>query len=237
VIDLDYEVEPRRVNASAPTSTQNPGKENQVNDTIIAPTDERSHTYVEPDGGLTDLRVRIEGKSPLLMHNLGPRAQQALIDRDNKVTKTGREPRDAQAEFEDALYLTDDGGYGFPSYGLKGAIVAASFRFGGEKNGMKAKGAIIMEPGDSNGYIPVVTPVAPRMRIDNVSLPTGKQVRYRPEFGVWSIEFSASLYTKVVTVDQFMHWLTLAGNLIGIGDWRPEKDGPFGRFAPAGMAV
>jgi hypothetical protein len=66
---------------------------------------------------------------------------------------------------------------------------------------------------------------------DNVRL-GGKtaDLRYRPYFSGWSILLKITHNANVITQEQVVNLLNLAGFSVGIGDWRPEKDGNAGRF-------
>lgn len=57
----------------------------------------------------------------------------------------------------------------------------------------------------------------------------GRIMRYRPMFKEWGlkfeIEFEEEICAKVIKES-----LEIAGKYVGIGDWRPEKKGKFGKF-------
>lgn len=65
-----------------------------------------------------------------------------------------------------------------------------------------------------------------------VTIPStkGKIMRYRPRWDEWSARFDLSIESDILTVEDSHMLLTEAGTIIGIGDFRPEKRGPFGRF-------
>ncbi len=56
-------------------------------------------------------------------------------------------------------------------------------------------------------------------------------LRTRARFDLpWSCTFQADCDDELVDQRQLETWLEIAGRRIGIGDWRPEKSGDFGRF-------
>jgi hypothetical protein len=56
-------------------------------------------------------------------------------------------------------------------------------------------------------------------------------IRSRPKFEAWSADFDVLYDPDLITdEDIFKAVLTDAGNRIGIGDYRPQKTGWFGRF-------
>ena len=69
------------------------------------------------------------------------------------------------------------------------------------------------------------------MREDMVRVGMGSaDLRYRGEFKNWymdmSLEFNAS---GDVTLDQIINVINAGGYTVGLGEWRPEKDGTFGK--------
>lgn len=58
----------------------------------------------------------------------------------------------------------------------------------------------------------------------------GRVMRHRPRFDVWSAEFMVRINEGILPVDFVHRLLTEGGQQLGIGDYRPEKGGPFGTF-------
>ena len=56
-------------------------------------------------------------------------------------------------------------------------------------------------------------------------------LRTRAKFDLpWSVEFTVDTDPDLVDKDRLTGWLEVAGRRIGLGDWRPEKSGSYGRF-------
>ena len=56
-------------------------------------------------------------------------------------------------------------------------------------------------------------------------------LRTRPLFKQpWSVKAVLECAEELVDEAQLQHWLDIAGQRVGIGDWRPEKSGICGRF-------
>lgn len=60
---------------------------------------------------------------------------------------------------------------------------------------------------------------------------SAKIMRTRPKFREWGFEASGTLDTEILDVEDLQAAATIAGQLVGLGDWRPEKGGTYGRFA------
>ena len=57
-------------------------------------------------------------------------------------------------------------------------------------------------------------------------------LRTRSKFDCpWTCEFDLDCDDELVSQQFLAQWLDIAGRRIGLGDWRPEKSGEFGRFA------
>jgi hypothetical protein len=70
----------------------------------------------------------------------------------------------------------------------------------------------------------------PVMRKDPVNVKTGKDLRFRPEFRNWSANLDVRYDADRITIDQIANLLNHGGQTVGVGEWRPEKNGTFGTF-------
>ena len=61
-------------------------------------------------------------------------------------------------------------------------------------------------------------------------------MRTRARFDTpWNCSFTVDVDDELVDRDQLERWLDIGGRRIGLGDWRPEKSGEFGRFTVASI--
>ena len=58
----------------------------------------------------------------------------------------------------------------------------------------------------------------------------GRIVRHRPYFKDWHLSFDIEFDPTLVSVAELRKVVDDTGARVGIGDFRPEKKGPFGRF-------
>jgi hypothetical protein len=58
----------------------------------------------------------------------------------------------------------------------------------------------------------------------------GRLLRYRPIFENWSIEATLQVDTRLVDATLLRRIVDDAGDYVGVGDFRPAKNGPYGRF-------
>ena len=190
-------------------------------------------------------QITIVGDSPLLMRRFSEKAKQQLLDLQTKKAKSAKEPRDPWKDMIDGLnWLTpmpaenekDEDGFnkalkngakfGFPAVGLKQSAISAAYRAGLSKNKVELQGIF---------HIPdefIEIEGIPEMREDYVKIPkTGAaDLAFRGEFKQWKSTFTINYIEGIYSLEQIINFINLGGFTVGIGEWRPEKGGSFGRF-------
>ena len=117
---------------------------------------------------------------------------------------------------------------GFPAAGIKKAMVAAAMRVT-EAKGTWVRAVLNVEGEQGTGLVAIDSP-APKMRTDHVVQAGRGNLRYRPAFFPWKMLVPITFNTDQITANNVVNLLQQAGFSIGIGDWRPEKNGQFGTF-------
>ena len=59
---------------------------------------------------------------------------------------------------------------------------------------------------------------------------SGTDLRYRPTWKEWSAEVEISYFTGMLDRTAILALLDAAGTGVGIGEWRPERNGDNGTF-------
>ena len=179
--------------------------------------------------------IKIKGLSPLIMHRWDEKAKQQMLDKQMKKT-VRKGAKDPKAQYESSIYKLDDGRLGFPSDAFKAAMVRGADLLGGKTIGMAMNrmrmGFFVRgEYGtkDDRDLVPLKGKLS--MREDMVRL-NGKtsDIRYRGQVQNWTAEITISYNASVVSFDQLANMLNVAGYGVGVGEWRPDKNGMFGRF-------
>jgi hypothetical protein len=169
------------------------------------------------------LRLRLIGTSPLIVHKWSEKAKKQMLDKQMKRGSQGKAAKDPEQDYRESLYIREDGTYGFPAVAFKAAAVRA-----GTYCDMKMvflRGAFHVE-GDL-----VRIQGEPKSREDMVRVGMGTaDIRYRPEFPDWSTELDITYNSRALSAEQIVQLFEIAGFAVGVGEWRPEKDGQFGRF-------
>lgn len=169
------------------------------------------------------MTLRIRGDSPLITHAWSAKAKQMMLDKQMKKGKQAKEAKDPVQDYEDSIYRLPDGRPGFPSIGIKASAIRGAKSLGMVMVDMKAAFHI---DGD---LLPIDG--EPRMREDMVRVGMGTaDIRYRAEFPEWTIDLPITFNARTISPEQIVAMLDAGGFGTGIGEWRPEKDGQFGRF-------
>lgn len=177
------------------------------------------------------IHVPIVGTSPLIVHRFSEKAKRQMLDA-MQGRKSPKEPKNPEAEYDAAFYKFQDGGYGLPVTAFKQATVGGA-RFYGSNVTMTGLKAFIFfkgEPGvDGLGLARIDG--EPKMREDVVRVGRGgTDLRYRPEFPEWSTTLEVIYVTSALTRSSVLSLIDAGGMGIGVGEWRPERDGDFGTY-------
>lgn len=177
------------------------------------------------------VKLHIKGESPLLVHAFSEKAKRQMLDAMQGRPKQ-KEDRDPQADFLGAQHRLSDGRHGFPATGLKGAIVGAARQVDGLTMTVLKTSFNILADDAATGLLAIIGP-EPRMREDTCPIGPSRvmDLRYRPEYWPWSMEAIIDYNSSSISLDQLALLCTIAGFGVGLGEWRPERDGTNGRFS------
>lgn len=169
--------------------------------------------------------VEITGISPILQHR---------FPMETAEKKPRQKNKDQQADnVEQSLYRLPDGTIYQPAIHILSSMKKAGSKFqipGQGKSTYKnlvGSGAVIISPDaiphKNQSYDidarPVVNPST-----------KGRIVRMRPMLTHWMLHFQIEYDETEISCKDINEILSYAGKRIGIGDFRPEKGGSFGRF-------
>lgn len=179
------------------------------------------------------LVVDVIGTSPLLMHRFSEKAKRMMADKQQKKSPSAKKAKDQAQECRDATYFMDDGQTpALPALSFKLAAVNAC-RYAGLKM-TDAVGAFFVNGTyvEREGQEMVPLSYGEMVEREDVVRLAGKtaDLRYRPEFRNWSVRLEATVFPNALSVEEFLTLLALAGEHVGVGDWRPQRRGTFGRF-------
>ncbi|MFY0400783.1 hypothetical protein [Brevundimonas naejangsanensis] len=195
-------------------------------------------TAVElPPLNLQTLDIPIIGDSGLICHAWSKKARQQMLDKQMKKAAQGKAAKDPWMNFCETLYWLDgmpekpteddvmNGRFGFPTVAFKSAAITAVTSTGGMTKVMARQCFHIL-----GEYVEILGP-PPSMREDMVRIAMGTaDIRHRAEFETWGAILRVQHNANVLSAEQVISLFEAGGFGVGIGDWRPEKDGVSGRF-------
>lgn len=193
------------------------------------------------------VNIRIVGDTPLIVHAWSEKAKRQMLEAQMKTTKTkAKEARDPYADFIGSMYwLTKQpkadpkafekavkagAKWGFPTGAIKQAGNSAAYRLGWVKNQMELRGSYFLS--SEYGEMAEIKGCIPEMREDMVRIGMGSaDLRYRAEYSNWYMDLILEYNSSSnLTLEQILNCINAGGYSVGLGEWRPEKDGIFGRF-------
>jgi len=195
-------------------------------------------TAVElPPMNIQTLDIPIIGDSGLICHAWSKKARTAMLDKQMKKATTGKAAKNPWQDFCETLYWLDGmpeapteddvmtARFGFPAVAFKSAAITAVTSTGGMTKVMARQCFHIV-----GEFVEILGP-APSMREDMVRVGMGTaDIRHRAEFESWGAILRVQHNANVLSAEQVIGLFEAGGFGVGIGDWRPEKDGVNGRF-------
>jgi hypothetical protein len=180
-----------------------------------------------PKLNIQHMRITLIGDSPLICHAWSHKAKEQMLAKQMKRAKPAKEAKDPEQDFRDSLYLHPDGGYGFPAVAFKSAAVDACSHVAGVTK-VEARGAFHII-GD---LIRIYGEPSPREDMVRIAMGTA-DIRYRGEFRTWYAVLELRFNANVLSPEQIVNLFNTGGFAIGVGEWRPQRDGSFGMFRVA----
>lgn len=171
----------------------------------------------------------IRGTSPLIQHAWSEKGLGMMRMTATERKKVPKVKRDPDAEASACCYRTDAGEIGIPLTAFKASLIGAAHKdFGLEKTLLRK--AFFIPTTDSNRVVPMESDDY-IIREDIVRVGANQtDLRYRPEFRNWRVRIVAEIDAGLLTPTDIVTLVNRAGFSVGIGEWRPEKGGEYGRF-------
>lgn len=165
------------------------------------------------------VEVRIKGNSPLLMHAFP------------LVPLESMEKRSPEEQAENAAYRDPDTNMLYiPGVNIQRALVAAATFSKGKGRASLQKpvaACVLITPERCSlkvaDYIIDARPVV-------IPATKGRVLRFRPRLDNWETGFIVEYDDNLLTEAELRRVIDDAGQRVGLLDFRPSKNGPFGRF-------
>lgn len=177
-----------------------------------------------PPLNVQTVELTLIGDAPLICHAWSVKAKRAMLDKQMKKARGAKEAKDPEADFKESLYPFPTGGFGFPAVAFKSAAVDACSQVDGLTK-VDARAAFHID----GELVKIDGTPTPREDMVRVGMGTA-DIRYRGEFKTWRCVVRIRFNANVLSAEQITHLFNTAGFGIGVGEWRPQRDGSFGLF-------
>ena len=186
--------------------------------------------------------VKIKGIRPLIQHNgaagLDTRSpanlEKAEITRKRGSNRTATDDeRLRELDCQTSLWLDASGAATVPPGAIRAMIETAARKL---KQGPQVREGMIVEEVlsfdyDRKKYGSTVEELGKKSQFTTaVVVQRNRILRTRAKFDEWALTFVLDTDEELVDLAQLEAWLDIGGRRIGLGDWRPEKSGDYGRF-------
>ncbi len=184
------------------------------------------------------VKITIEGTAPLLMNRFTEENEVQVSGGTQPAFRGAKGTPREQAESK--CYADKAGGLYLPGPNIFAAIIAAGIfhkasksKLTTQKSSLIPAGLIIEEPVCSLG--------TRDWEVDSRSVVNpsthGRIMCHRPRLDKWSCSFTITIDTDMFSPALIRSVIDDAGKKIGLGDYRPARKGPFGRFVVKTWAV
>ena len=177
--------------------------------------------------------AHIIGKTPLIMNRFSEKARQEMLlpaPKKNRAEKATSLKHDPVAEYRGGLYMcrekdapTD---IHLPTNAFHKAVGQAAIDVPGQAKSVMLRLTSVVSP---TVHLYGNPALFCRM-VRSGGMNAVPDIRTRPIFAEWACVLDFEMVAGLVTETQVMTLLGAAGLFVGIGDWRPQKGGAYGRY-------
>ncbi len=173
----------------------------------------------------------VVGSTPYVQHKFSSKGRKKMRDQQELGSqgKKGkkRDPRNFQADYEEAQYKFEDGGHGIPAAAFRAAMISAC-RLVGVKMTLTKMAIFVLPDGyDKDDHLALIriTKGKPQYREDVVRNQTGVcDIRARPMWAEgWKAKVRIRFDSDLFKVQDVANLLMRAGMQVGIGEGRPDS--------------
>ena len=174
--------------------------------------------------------IGVRGLSPLIMHRWSEKAKREMLDKQMKKT-VKKEPKSPEDQYESSVYRFENGDIGFPADAFKKSMIRGAKLIGLVMTDARTSFFVHGQycERDDRELVPIEGELKPREDMVRLNGQTA-DIRFRGQVLNWSATLNISYNASITSFDQIVNMLHAAGYGVGVGEWRPEKDGTFGRF-------
>lgn len=175
---------------------------------------------------------KITGLSPLLTHN------PASMQQSNQGKLGQKYIPKPEEEAAAGCYKNDDGTFGLPSEAFRQSIVGSGGGASGRRIGKKSAASIVCAGVFTTEVRCILLLPTTWKPIKKYEIYTCRAVlrgregilRSRPMFKDWGCKWPVEVDEDFITPEIVLDLLNISGKVAGVGDFRPQRKGTFGRY-------
>lgn len=179
------------------------------------------------------ITLKLVGLSPLMLHKFSKKMRTQMEEKQTAKdqTRKKRAPKDYEAEFNGARYISTQGWDGIPAHSIRSAMIAACRTIDGLPM-TQAKGAFFVKADgrdkeDSTDLVRIYGKVIHDTR--PVRLESGvADMRNRPRYDDWHCIVTIQFDADRLSANDVGNLLARAGLQVGVGEMRPQGKKSFG---------
>lgn len=185
---------------------------------------ESAQSLIIEQPNILSVGVEVSGTADLIQNKFSQKSVEQML-KSHMGISVQRERKKPREVLEEATVRNMDGVVALPPTAFKLAMISAASQIKGLKK-TQLRIALFIQ-GNS---IPITyRETVPRMDITRTSgIGRTPDVRFRPSFQEWKARMIVQ-FSDTLTVQTVVDLLNRAGQ-VGVGEWRPEKNGTFGTF-------
>lgn len=206
------------------TGTKN-GKSSTVN-RIADMVPDKAETVQISAPNLRTVEFSIVGMSPLCLHRFSQKARRMMMETQaagsQAKSKKKREPRNFDADYEGAKYLSSEGWCGIPAGSFRSAMIDACRLVGFRMTNARLAVFVVADGFDRDDNTPLVRIYGePTKHEACVRNATGvADIRVRPLWTEWKIKLRVRFDADQFSLADVSNLLSRAGQQVGIGEGR-----------------
>jgi hypothetical protein len=182
------------------------------------------------------MKCTIKGLTALITNKFSDKARQQIEDKQQKKAKAaGRQKREPKKEYEASMYRLPSGSHCIKAIAVKKAMVNAAKD--DKKGAVVRRSVFVLADGRSDdGDELIKLKAKPKMNKTIKICKNGSaDLRYRALYDPWSAEITIEFIPNLISAEQVLNYIQLAGFCVGIHEDRPmgkesDSTGDKGRF-------
>lgn len=177
-------------------------------------------------------KIKIKGISPYMQHRMDDIKLDEWERLRGKIMERPELSEEVNKRADYHCFRNNKGDCYIPADHIKGALInAGSYlkaKVGGRSKSMKILVAACFTVSPDEIIIPEFDSIDRRSAVNkNIK---ARVIVVRPKWVEWEAEFELIIQEKTITKETVSELIKIAGNLVGIGSFRPTNNGGFGRF-------